>query len=294
MPSWLIDLLKPFGFAIPFGCAAAIYWFFHWLDKRSSPAARKAIREWFTQVSYKRDSVRETLDEIFKKLYSAELFSLRGFIRSALISVFVTFAVSMIVMIVQQTTFKVPRLLTAGPLSPGWLAVLLTFAANIGSDYVSLFFVRYCLLAAGTRPIRTMLAAASAGAAVILTLYFLKSVLWVLLAPQSLLVYPPANFDVLTVLASAISEISGELRRLRTHGMLWGALAVHSWLILLAFGVLFMQLANYLVSAVRWMQWFLRYGDRHPLDAIGCVAGALVCLAVAAAQTVPLLLNALR
>jgi hypothetical protein len=118
--------------------------------------------------------------------------------------------------------------------------------------------------------------------------------LWVLLAPRSLLVYPPASLEALTVLASAISEISGELRRLRTHGMLWGALSVHSWLVLLAFGVLFMQFANYFVKAVRWMQWFLRYGERHPLDAIGCVAGAAVCLAVAAAQTVPLLLNALR
>lgn len=293
MPPWM-TVLNAIGFALPFGCAASIYWLFHWLDKRSSPAARKTVSEWFKHASYDRNSVRATLDEIFKKLYSAELFSFKGFLRSGLISVVVTLVVSIVVMIVQQTTFKVPRLLTTGAFNPGWLAVLLNFAANIGSDYVSLFFVRYCLLAAKARPTLTMLGAASAGGAVILALYFLKSVLWVLFAPQTVLVHPPTHFDVPTVATSAIWEISGELRRFRTHGMLWGALAVHAWLVLLALGVFFLQLANYFVLSVRWMQWFLRYGERHPFDAIGCIAGVWVCLAMAAAQTVPFLFTALR
>jgi hypothetical protein len=46
MPTWLSEVLKLLGFSTPFVYAAAVYGFFHYLDKKASGQAKKAISAW--------------------------------------------------------------------------------------------------------------------------------------------------------------------------------------------------------------------------------------------------------
>jgi hypothetical protein len=43
MPGWLTEALKLLGFTAPFAYAAAVYGVFHFLDKKASGQAKKAI-----------------------------------------------------------------------------------------------------------------------------------------------------------------------------------------------------------------------------------------------------------
>ena len=58
--------------------------------------------------------------------------------------------------------------------------------------------------------------------------------------------------------------------------MIFSALAIHLWLPLLGVGILFLRVINWLLWGVTKMQWFLKQGHLHPLDAIGYVAAVLV------------------
>jgi hypothetical protein len=59
------------------------------------------------------------------------------------------------------------------------------------------------------------------------------------------------------------------------------ALATHIWLPLLAVAAASVKAANYFLWSVGKMQWFLRQGHEHPLEAIGYVAGGIVFILAA-------------
>jgi hypothetical protein len=64
------------------------------------------------------------------------------------------------------------------------------------------------------------------------------------------------------------------------------ALAVHLWLPLFGFGLLCVNGLNYLILAIGGMQWFLKRGRDHPLDAVGYVLGFLVFVGTGILQLV--------
>ena len=64
------------------------------------------------------------------------------------------------------------------------------------------------------------------------------------------------------------------------------ALAVHLWLPLFGFGLLCVNGLNYLLRAIGIMQWFLKRGNDHPLDAVGWVLGAIVFVGTGILQLV--------
>ena len=56
---------------------------------------------------------------------------------------------------------------------------------------------------------------------------------------------------------------------------------VYGWLILLGLGAIGVRLLYPLFRALDFAQWFLKEGDRHPLRAVGMVAGVLVFVGIA-------------
>jgi hypothetical protein len=46
MPGWLTELFKLLGLSTPLAYAAAVYGFFHFLDKKASGAAKQAMSNW--------------------------------------------------------------------------------------------------------------------------------------------------------------------------------------------------------------------------------------------------------
>jgi hypothetical protein len=69
-----------------------------------------------------------------------------------------------------------------------------------------------------------------------------------------------------------IGMFVGRLRRV----LMPAAFVVHMWLPLFGICVLLLRPLNYFRSAVGAVQWFLKKGQEHPLDAIGNVAAGLV------------------
>jgi hypothetical protein len=51
---------------------------------------------------------------------------------------------------------------------------------------------------------------------------------------------------------------------------------VHLWLPLLALCVVLLRVLDLLLASAGRMQWFLKQGQHHPLDALGYVASGLV------------------
>jgi hypothetical protein len=176
---------------------------------------------------------------------------------------------------------KVAVLFTGGAHigAPFWWALSLGLTANIISDYVSLFFIRHWLGAAGRTPIRALFVAPLVGAVIILLVYFAKSLVWVTAVPSDTLatdLYRGMQLDFWKIVHIAFLEISAELGRLRSHGMLLGALAVHLWLPLFALGMLSIKALNSFVWAISFMRWFLKQGRQHPYEAVGHVAAVIV------------------
>jgi hypothetical protein len=67
MPSWLSEVLKLMGFTTPFVYAAAVYGLFHYLDKKASGAAKKAISGWLQPKEYDKAAVAAAMVEIFDR-----------------------------------------------------------------------------------------------------------------------------------------------------------------------------------------------------------------------------------
>ena len=77
--------------------------------------------------------------------------------------------------------------------------------------------------------------------------------------------------DIQVVASNSYTILQGD-----SSNLLIPAFIVHLWLPLFAVGATGVQLLYPMSRAVRWAQWFLRQGDRHPLQAIGMVAAVVV------------------
>jgi hypothetical protein len=86
MPSWA-KVLELLGFATPLLYAGATYGFFHWLDKKASGPAKRAISEWLEPREYDRADVQAAVLEIFDRVYTKPLMAWRAFFRSAIITI---------------------------------------------------------------------------------------------------------------------------------------------------------------------------------------------------------------
>lgn len=246
MPNWLGQLLQALGLATPFIYAAATYGFCHWLDKKASIGAKRTISSWF----YWRppsEAISKAIVEIFDRVYSTPLFAWRAFARSTFLTLLVT---CMWVLIVAQRRFGIEivsvRLFGFQLLS------------NIFVDYISLFAIRYLLAAHSTHPVLMSLIAPTIGMLVVAALSILRIYFWFGEAPM-------ARF-----------ENGATIIFLQLDGMAAPAIAVHLWIPLLILVVFLVKAAGIIFRATTGMQWFLKRGGQHPLEALGLVAGTLV------------------
>src|SRR5215471_17384317 len=78
--------LDAFGVGIPFLYAALTYWLFHWLDKRASGPAKRALSDWVKSSRYNHKQVASAMVESFDTIYTYPLLRPRAMIRVAMIS----------------------------------------------------------------------------------------------------------------------------------------------------------------------------------------------------------------
>lgn len=297
--------LKLLGLGTPFIYAAGTYGFFHYLDKQASPKAKKAIAGWLKPREYERAAVSAALVEIFDRLYTRPLLGSRAALRSAVLTSVITLVFLYEIAptwLIWPSCPDVDALGRAGTSCPDeftsarLLAISNTaglLITNIVSDYVSLFVVRRFLVLGGDRPAAAILISPILGALIVGIFAYLR-------------------VTVSFIVVGFLFQLGDDLPLLKNIGMglylaiyslfnppalngapnyqelllSLSAFAVHLWLPLFGFGLLCVRGLNYLFWAIGKMQWFLKRGAEHPLDAVGYVLGAIVLVGAVAARLV--------
>jgi hypothetical protein len=259
--------------------AVATYGVFHFLDKRASAQATRAIASYFNSLAVKRIALVSTAIELFDKLYGPSLWSVMSFGRSIVITTCLTLGFFYLSGAEQLVKFPAdfrPRVgetvaLTFIEFSVFARPFLIGLYTNIISDYISLFIVRRWLAHTDRYPLLTLFMGAFVGAAAIVLLYFVRDY-WL----------GRMGYEGVQVVYHFM-EVPSEERHNKLMSISWyfliPAVAVHLWLILLALGIVVIRFINIFAWSVSGMQWFLKRGHDHPLQAIGYIAAVLMFLA---------------
>ena len=263
MPNF-IEVIKQLGIVTPFVYSAGIYTFFNYLDRQASEEAKRAISGWLQPHGYDRVAVAAAFVEIFDRLYTRPLLGWRAFIRSALFTTIIT-----AIFLYEAAHF-------VGRATEQYMVVLLL--ANIVSDYISLFIVRKFLVMGGARPLSALIVGPLLGMCVVGLLQLVREFGLSYLEMMQLNI---SNMDLRDFVQNEVlPSFHGAFYRITTIS----ALAVHLWLPLFAIGLLCLNGLNYFLLAIGRMQWFLKQGNDHPLDAVGYVLAVIVFIAMGPVQ----------
>jgi hypothetical protein len=151
---------------------------------------------------------------------------------------------------------------------------IIFFLSNSISDYVSLFVIRRWLLMGGHKPVIAIFIGALIG---MLVVSAAMSGVAIVFGMLSFYIINDPFFFLTSLWGAIFQDPFGE-------PLLLSAFAVHSWLILFGIGILSLRLLNLLRLSLARMQWFLKQGHFHPLDAIGYVAAVIVFFATVASR----------
>jgi hypothetical protein len=257
------EVLDQFGLAKPFIYGAAIYAIFRYLDTQASAQAKNAINGWFKPLEYDKVAVASALVEIFDRLYSRPLLSLRALVRSTVLTLLTT-------AVMYYETGILEELL---PDKRGsYIARILvetSLVANIISDYVSLFFVRRWLLLSGERPVLALITAPLIGLIVVAASAVARQV--------AIAMWMPSGGSASLVWMRIVYEMPFKVWLLFSLP----AIAVHMWLPMFALGVALVKGLNSFVWTVSKLQWFVERGKDRPLETVGYILGGVVFMVTA-------------
>jgi hypothetical protein len=214
---------------------------------------------------YDRKQIASALVEVFDRIYSYPLFSLRSVVRSFLFSFIVTL---IYVYEFQPSAFEAVRQIPSSKFDDldkidAYGALYMLFF-NAATDYVALFVIRATLVRLGRRPLFAL--ASCIGAAILLI-----SIGMVI------------RFEIIGYIIfggwakfkGVLSETADAWLKSDVYSGI-PAIAVFVWLPLFAAGILFARATTPLTWLTGKAQWLLKDGREHPLKAVGYVASAMV------------------
>jgi hypothetical protein len=143
---------------------------------------------------------------------------------------------------------------------------------NVLSDYVSLFLIRRGIALSAKYPVWSQIRGFLVAAAIVylsLGVRFLTT----FLAGR---IFPVNGFDY--------DHIDPAEFPFTPAFLFVPAVLVFAWLPLFSMGLIVLRLATPISTAISKMQWFLKDGTDHPLNAVGIVAGTVVFVCAAAWQ----------
>jgi hypothetical protein len=276
MPTWL-ELAKLLGFATPLIYAAAVYGAFHWLDKKASGHAKKAMTSWIQQPKQAIDPM--VVIDLFDRIYTTPLLSVRAFSRSAIISLTVGVLVWYKLDLIPSHLF--PTWDDVIELRLFFFVSILLALFFVLSDYISLFVVHRWLILFRRRPLFSLASGPIIGGCIIAVLWLVRAGLVILIFFRTQLfdIDPDEYVRIWKDIFSFMLTPSSESVPYFLPPML-----VYLWLPLVGGAVIGAQLLTALPKAAGWMQWFIKQGQHHPFEALGYVAAAIVLAGTAAWQ----------
>jgi hypothetical protein len=261
-------LFELLGLSTPFLYAAGTYSFFHWLDANASDEAKVSFARVINANRYNKEGISAAIVELFDKVYTYPLLTRRAFVRSSLITIFITGIYVYESHFIEVSLFKTLPLL-----------IIFVFS-NILSDFISLFVTRHWLVIAGNRPIFSLIASSLIFLVIIALSYIWRSAFFVILL---LTMRIGAETDVLAdhfgeLLAGTFIYFGIILVVSPTFSLVIPALIVFLWLPLFGISLSLVRGIVALTPMIRNVQWFLKGGDKHVLIAVGYLAAVIVFL----------------
>ena len=277
----LAEVLKALGFATPFIYAYATYRFFHWLDTKASGPAKKAISGWLQPKEYDKAAIAAAILEILDRVYTRPLLAWRAFLRSALITITIsTILIYEFHGLSEYDDFSVSDVLGsfAGLYDYRRIRIRLTYllisiALNVLLDYAALFVIKQWLFKATLSPVKALLVGPVFGLTLVASFIAVRDVAGLFLLHRGRI-----SLDLIEL------WLVSNLGNLPYRALTLSALAVHLWLPFFALCVGLLKGLNYVLLATKQVQWFIKQGRQHPLDALGLVAAPLVFLIAVAVQ----------
>jgi hypothetical protein len=256
--------------APPFLYAAATYRLFHYMDARASTGAKRAISLWLQQVPPGNITISESLVEIFRRIFGPRIFSVRAMILSMIFS-------SVVSLVVLYESEHLGFLWYIATHYPGIMPLYVgPFTMNMVADYTSLFAIAPVLKLSGSRPLLGLILGGIFACFVVALNYVGFGALAFVLAKHRGLVDGDQSItDVWTLVGAMVKDDLFSV-------LLLAAFAVHFWLPLFAISMFIAKFLTFFLKATSKVQWFLKQGKSHPLDAIGLVAAAIVLMCSAA------------
>jgi hypothetical protein len=255
----LEEVLKLLGLGSPFIYAAGTFGLFHYLDRQASADAKKAISGWLKLHDHGGVAIAGTLVELFDRLYPRPLLGWRAALRSTLLTSVIT------ALALFEIAPTVAEFIEAFSKEAGFPPIVI-FLSNSVSGYASLFAVRQVLLVGRNRPLIALTGGALVGMFVVVVANLIRDLVFV-----SWIYRTERGAQVYLETFSPAHLFDPDLLRFSLP-----ALGVYLWLPLFGLGLLCLRGLSYFFPAARKMQWLLKQGDEHPLDAVGYVLATLV------------------
>jgi hypothetical protein len=255
-------LLEHLGYATPLLYATTAYGVFAWLDNNASDEAKAALANTMKLQNAGSQRIASALVEVFDGLYTHPLFRWRAVGRSVLFTVVVS-----IVFVIEfnrpPMTWSEFKTHLGNP--PVLVAIVMFFATNALTDYISLFIIRPWLNFCGARPVLALVTGTLLGALVV---NFGALLRLLVLYAMAIAMFGISQWSAILVNVKAI--LPGTLL------MALPAVVVFAWLPLFASGIV----ASRIFGGFSWIigkaQWALKDGKEHPLKVVGYVAAAIV------------------
>jgi hypothetical protein len=285
MPSWT-EVLKLLGFSTPFIYAAATYGFFHWLDRKASGPAKRAISGWLEPKEYDKAAVQAAVLEVFDKVYTRPLLAWRAFFRSMAISVITLFIflheLGLDVKLANSYYWPDEDLLRYVL----WYFIFpFMLTINVVFDFIALFVVRHWLAKHNLSPAKALIIGPFMGILLVAALLVIRNTIIDVVADWLLGRISTSLNDAAWYVSYIIQMFVGYAPgKSLPDAAVTAALFVHLWLPFFALCVGLVKGSNYFLFATKHAQWFLKQGQQHPFDALGLVAAPLVFIIAVAVQ----------
>jgi hypothetical protein len=270
MPGWLTDLVaKQCGFAVPLMYAAATYGVFRWLDKKASGPAKSSISSWLQSIPTTNDDLGNAVLEMFNRIYTPRLLSFRAFARSAIFTILIS-----CVFLFEAS----PQAHVIRTVRESYDALITTLFANVLSDYVSLFVVKFTLAHGKSAPITASIRGVTAGMSVVAGFAVVQNMIVAILEMIHVPWFSFINQTVFNIMATFNEPF--------WLALFLASLVVHLWLPLFLLSAWTLRGMEYLKLTIGLVQWFIKQGRHHPFEAVGYVASVIVFVSGAIVQYV--------
>jgi hypothetical protein len=265
----LSTIAQLLGLGGPVAATLFIYLIFKFLDSKASQAANHTMVTWIADRYQKPIDVHHVIIAAFDQLYGSPLLSLKTLLRTAVLSTCsTTIYYLFLIDVVEYQPFTHP------------FDDITVIPFVIISDYISLFVVKRALIVARINfQLSVLIILFGAALAIMLCVLISEIVSYVQIAVNDGVRHHSLRFALQVFWIFMSGVVPDALHVIVPLATSVGAAAIiYVWFPILILGLALTRAAKLFIGTVKFAQWFVKRGERHPFEAIGISASAATFL----------------